>query len=67
METCVGENDDVSLSCSDGQLVNVVDAVYGCLQTEGAVCSSQHFDAKRSDNVLSIFSDRFVNVKVALM
>ena len=67
METCVGENDEVSLSCLDGQLVNVVNAVYGRLETEVAICSSEHFDTECSDNVLSIFSDRFVNAKVALM
>ena len=67
METCVSENDEVSLSCLDGQLVNVVNAVYGRLETEVAICSSQHFDTECSDNVLSIFSDRFVNAKVALM
>ena len=65
METCVSENDDVSLSCLDGQLVNVVNAVYG--PSEAAICSSEHFDTECSDNALSIFSGRFVNAKVALM
>ena len=61
-EACELEGSCVSMSCSNGELINVVDAIYGHLQTD--VCSSQHFDKTCSANVLSVVSDRLLNEKV---
>ena len=55
-EACEVEHSYVSLSCSNGQLLNVVDATYGRLETN--ICSSDNFDETCSDNVLSVVSDR---------
>ena len=39
-------------------MINVVDAIYGHLQTD--ICSSQHFDKACSTNGLSVVSDRLL-------
>ena len=58
-EACEVEHSYVSLSCSNGQLLNVGDATYGRLETN--ICSSDNFDETCSDNVLSVVSDRLWN------
>ena len=55
-EACEVEHSYVSLSCSNGQLLNLGDATYGRLETN--ICSSDNFDETCSDNVLSVVSDR---------
>ena len=57
-EVCEFERSYVSISCTTGQLINVVDAIYGNLQTD--ICSSQHFAKACSANVLSVVSDRLL-------
>ena len=61
-EACESEGRDVNISCSNGQLINVVDAVYG--KTD--ICSSHHFDKECSANVISVVSDRLLNEKMDL-
>ena len=46
------------ISCLNGQLINVVDAMYGHLQTD--ICSYQHVDKGCSASVLSLVSDRLL-------
>ena len=60
--SCEFEGSYVSLSCSNGQLINVVNAIYG--KTD--ICSSEHFDQACSANVLSVVSDRLLNANVGL-
>ena len=61
-EACEVEHSYVSLSCSNGQLLNVVDATYGRLETN--ICSSDNFDETCSDNVLSVVSDRLWKISL---
>ena len=63
-EACEFEKSYVNISCSDGQLINVVEAIYGRLQTD--ICSSQDFDKACSASGLSVVSDRLLNEKEGL-
>jgi len=55
-EACESEHRNVHISCSNGHPINVVDAIYGLLQTD--ICSSRHFDHSCSANALSVVSNR---------
>ena len=63
-EVCEFEKSYVNISCSDGQLINVAEAIYGRLQTD--ICSSHYIDKACSASGLSVVSDRLLNEKRGL-